>query len=69
MNGVTVYAVIGLPPLLEGAVQLTCAWPLATIALTPNGAEGALLAVGVTAFEGSDSAPLPLGFEAVTLNV
>src|SRR5690348_4756061 len=41
MNGVTVYLVIVLPPLLDGAVQLTFADPLPAVAVTPVGAPGA----------------------------
>src|SRR5262249_60831651 len=40
MNGVTVYLVIVLPPLLDGAVQLTFADPLPAVAVTPVGAPG-----------------------------
>src|SRR5262249_15408651 len=40
MNGVTVYLVIVLPPLLDGAVQLTVADPLPAVAVTPVGAPG-----------------------------
>jgi hypothetical protein len=38
--GVTVYLVIALPPVLEGAVQLTVADPLPAVAVTPVGADG-----------------------------
>ncbi len=38
MNGVTVYLVIVLPPLLDGAVQLTVADALPAVAVTPVGA-------------------------------
>jgi len=40
MKGVTVYDVMGLPP-LDGAVQLTTADPLPAEAVTPVGAPGA----------------------------
>src|SRR5262249_13514288 len=40
MNGVTVYLVIVLPPLLDGAVQFTVADPLPAVAVTPVGAPG-----------------------------
>ena len=40
MYGVTVYLVMALPPLLDGAVQLTVADPLPAVAVTPVGADG-----------------------------
>jgi hypothetical protein len=69
MNGVTEYAVIALPPSLDGAVQLTSAWPVAGLADTFWGADGALAEVGVTAFDRADAGPLPEAFEACTTNV
>jgi hypothetical protein len=47
-NGVTVYLVIPLPPLSDGAVQLTVAEPLPAVAVTPVGADGAAGWVSVT---------------------
>ena len=55
MNGVTVYLVIALPPLLVGAVQLTVADPLPAVAVTPVGAPGS--AFGVTALDGDGGRP------------
>jgi hypothetical protein len=67
--GVTVYPVIALPPLSDGALQLTCAELDAGIAPTPVGAVGTLAAVGVTAFDGAEAAAVPALLEAVTVNV
>ncbi len=50
---------IGLP-LALGAVQLTWAWPVAGLAVTPVGAAGAVAAVGVTEFDAADTGPVPL---------
>jgi hypothetical protein len=41
MKGVTVYLVMVLPPLFDGAVQLTVADWLPAVAVTPVGADGA----------------------------
>ncbi len=60
---------IALPPLLAGALQLTSAWALAPLAVTAVGAPGAASASGVIEFEAADTAPVPFGFEAWTLNV
>ena len=43
MYGVTVYVVIGLPPLLEGAVHATVAEAFPAVAVTPPGAPGTVL--------------------------
>ena len=48
MYGVTVYFVIGLPPLLDGAFQLTVADPFPGTADTSVGAPGGVEEVGVT---------------------
>jgi hypothetical protein len=69
MYGVTVYFVIPLPPLLDGALQLTVADPFPGTADTSVGAPGAVAEVGVTALDGSEAAPEPAEFEAVTVNV
>jgi len=45
---VTMYPVIGEPPLLSGAVQDTTARPFPGIAVTPLGALGAVITVGGT---------------------
>jgi hypothetical protein len=68
-NGVTVYLVIVLPPLLVGAVQLTAAEALPPVAVTAVGALGADGAAGVTAFDGAESGPVPLPLVADTLKV
>ena len=59
----------GLPPLLAGADQLTWADCEPGTAATLSGAVATEPEVGVTALEGSDAGPEPLGFEAVTLKV
>jgi len=60
--------VIALPPLLDGAVQLTVAWALPGEAIAPVGAPGTD-AEGVTAFDGADGALLPTAFVATAVNV
>ena len=69
MNGVTVYLVIVLPPLLDGAVQFTVADPLPAVAVTPVGAPGAVGALGVTALDGEEAGPVPFALVAVTVKV
>jgi len=59
--------VIALPPLPEGAVQLTVAWASPAVAVTPVGAPGTVR--GVTEFDGEDGALLPTAFVATTVNV
>ena len=66
--GVTVYRVMGLPP-LAGAVQLTVAEALPAVAVTPVGAAGAVGATGVTAPDGAEAGPLPTPLVAVTMKV
>jgi hypothetical protein len=61
--------VIGLPPLLAGADQLTVADPLPPTADTPVGAPGATAACGTTAFDAAEAGPVPTAFVAVTVNV
>jgi hypothetical protein len=68
MNGVTVYEVIGLPP-VGGAVQATDTFPepAPDVATTfPGGAGGA---AGVTLFEGCEGGPVPMSLVADTVNV
>jgi hypothetical protein len=65
---ITVYPVMALP-LGFGAVQLTVAWLLPAVAVTPVGAPGAPGAVGVTALDGADAGLDPYEFVAVTVNV
>jgi hypothetical protein len=60
--------VIALPPLLLGAVHLTCAAEEPAVAVTPVGAPGTLAAVGVTELDGEDSGPLPAELIALTVN-
>ena len=55
--------------MLLGAVQLTCADFVAATAVTPLGADGAVPPVGVTAFDGADTGPEPVGLEACTVKV
>jgi hypothetical protein len=66
MYGVTVYRVIGLPP-LDGAVQLTTAEPLPGVAVTPVGAEGRV--AGVTGADGDEGRPVPTALVADTVKV
>ena len=65
---VTVYEVIGAPPLLAGAAQLTPAEALPADALTAVGAVGTAAGV-VTAFDGADAAPGPTELVAFTVKV
>jgi len=55
------------PPVLVGAVQLTVAEALPSLAVTPVGAEGG--PAGVTATEALEALPLPDAFVAVTVKV
>ena len=67
---VAVKLVIGLPPLLAGAVNVTLALPLPAVAVPIVGAPGTVAAaLGVTLFEVPDAAPVPIAFIAFTLNV
>ena len=54
MYGVTVYSVIGLPPLLVGALQLTVARPRSRAQPTRPSAPSGREELGVTALDGSD---------------
>ena len=60
---------MALPPLLDGAVQLTVADPLPAVAVTPVGAPGAVGVFGVTALDGAEAGPVPLALVAVTVKV
>ena len=61
---------IGLPPLLAGAVHSSWAPAFWALALTLVGAPGAVaVAVGVTEFECADSGPGPTALSAVTVKV
>ena len=64
---VTVYPVIALPPLLEGAVQETATWVDPNTPDTPVGAPGTV--AGTTADDAEDAAPAPALFVAATVNV
>jgi hypothetical protein len=69
INGVTEYAVMGLPP-SDGAVQVTVADASPLVAATPVGAAGAVTgAVGVMEDEGAEAEPVPTAFLAVTVKV
>ena len=65
---VTVYPVITAPPVFAGAVKLTVALPLLTIAEILVGTPGAVVA-GVTAAEALEAVPVPTLFVAVTVKV
>ena len=60
---------IALSPSASGTVHVTRADWVAGVGLTPVGADGATAVCGVTAFELADSAPVPVGLMAWTLNV
>jgi hypothetical protein len=67
---VTVYKVIGLPPLDAGGKKLTVACALFAVALAPVGGPGTVTGVtGVTLFDGAEAGPVPAAFVAVTVNV
>ena len=51
-----------------GAVKLTVALPLLTVALIPVGRPGAVIA-GVTADDGVELVPVPTALVAVAVNV
>jgi hypothetical protein len=53
--------------LLPGAEKLIVACPLPAVALPMIGASGALM--GITLFEATDAAPVPMALVAVTVNV
>ncbi len=55
------------PPFEAGAVQLTLAWPLPAVAVTPVGAPAR--PYGVTELDGADTGLVPAEFVAVTVNV
>ena len=66
-DAVTVYPVIGEPPLLTGAVHDTAAWAFPGVAVTAVGAPGTVF--GVTATLGIEASELPAALAAVTVNV
>ena len=65
---VTVYPVIALPPLLNGATKATLAEATPAVATTLVGAPAAV-AAGVTADDAAEAAELPTAFVATTVNV
>jgi hypothetical protein len=64
---VTVYPVIGEPPLSLGAVKLTVALPLLPLALIPVGTPGAI--AGVTGADAVELALVPAALVAVAVKV
>jgi hypothetical protein len=64
---VTVYPVIGEPPSLVGAVNVTVAWVIPAVAVPIVGAPGTV--EGVTEFEAELGRLVPLAFVAVTVKV
>jgi hypothetical protein len=52
---------------LAGAIQLTVAWRLPAVAVTPVGASGG--PVGVTILDAVEAGPVPNALVAVTVNV
>ena len=64
---VTVYDVIGVPPLEAGGVNATVACALPAVATTLVGAPGN--AAGVTLFEGAEAGPVPTALVAATVKV
>jgi len=61
---------IAEPPVFVGAVKLTIARPLLTVALITVGAPGAVTSgAGVTAAEALEAVPVPTAFVAVTVKV
>jgi len=66
-DDVTVYDVIGVPPLEMGGVNATVACALPAVATTPVGLPGN--AAGMTLFEGADAGPVPTALVAVTVKV
>ena len=65
---VTVYPVITAPPVFVGAVKLTVALPLLTVAEIPVGVPGTV-AAGVTADDAVEAVPVPTELIAVTVKV
>jgi hypothetical protein len=67
---VTVYPVIGEPPLFKGAVNDTvaCAFPLVAVPIV--GMPGTVVkGIGITEFEADPGELLPFVFSAITVNV
>ena len=67
---VTVYPVIGEPPVDAGAVKLTVACASPAVAVPMVGAPGGTgAATGVTVFEGDEAGPVPIELVAFTVKV
>jgi hypothetical protein len=64
---VTVYPVIGEPPLLAGAAKVIAPLPLPDVADTAVGTPGK--PPGVTLFDAAEGGPTPATLVAVTVNV
>ena len=64
---VTVYRVMGEPPVDDGASQDTVTRPSPATADGTVGADGTV--AGVTAVDGVDAGPVPIALVAVTVNV
>jgi hypothetical protein len=58
---------MGLPPFETGAVNLTVAWALPAVAVTPLGTPGTV--AGFTLFERVDDGPVPITLTARTVNL
>jgi hypothetical protein len=67
MKGVTVYPVIGSPPVDEGGLHVSETWPFPERPDTPVGDDGTV--TGVTAEDGAEGALNPALVMAVTVNV
>jgi hypothetical protein len=59
--------VIGLPPLLAGAVKATVALALPAVAVPMVGAPGTVVADGVTLLDAAEAGPVPTELVAVTV--
>jgi hypothetical protein len=67
LSSVTVYPLIAVPPVFDGAVQLTVADVLPLVTEPIAGAPGT--PTGVTLAEALENAPVPTTFMAATVNV
>ena len=67
MEGVTVYPVIGSPPLFDGALHDKVTEPSPAVPLTAVGAPGTV--AGVMAAEGVEGVPVPALVVALTVKV
>ena len=64
---VTVYPVMGEPPVDVGAVQVTVAVPLPAVAATADGAPGTV--IGITELDAPEAGPVPTALMAATEKV